>query len=490
MDTDCCEQLTLWNLGRQQVTVDFDGGRIVSDAGLLAMRQLDKELGVLAELARRLPDPRAQKYVTHTGERLLTQQVYQILAGYPDCNDAQQLREDPLFQTLADLAPDGDQALASGSTLARFQQAYTRRDAELPPEERPVLREVDAALTQRLKILNDYLPELFIRTRRTPPAFIIIDLDPTDDPTHGQQILTGFHGYFEQHQYFPLLAFDGTTGFPLAAWLRPGTVHASCGAVDTLQVLVAHFRKAWPHVLILVRGDTGLAVPALYEYCEAEGLLYAFGYGSNDILKARTEPLLADLEEYYHWYGRRDPEVQRFSVFEDYQAETWSRPRRIVAKIEINRLGTNRRFVVTNLSGDPRGIYRGFYVQRGAVPERPIGEMKNGLHADRLCFHRFRANALKLLEHTLAYALVVLHREATAALPEVAKAEVSTLRQRLWKVGAVVTTSVRRIWFHFSETWPFQQTWVRVQQALRQFVQDVQQAQAGIVPGAAPRLLM
>jgi hypothetical protein len=228
MATDCPQQLTLWNLGTQQVTVDFDGGRVVSDAGLLAIRQLDKTLGVLAELASRLPDPRAQKYVTHSGERLLTQQVYQILAGYPDCNDAQQLRADPLFQTLADLAPDGDQALASGSTLARFQQAYTRRDAELPPEERPVLREVDAALTRRLKLLNDYLPELFMRTRRTPPAFIIIDLDPTDDPTHGQQILTGFHGYFEQHQYFPLFAFDGTTGFP---W-RPG-----CGRARSTPVV-------------------------------------------------------------------------------------------------------------------------------------------------------------------------------------------------------------------------------------------------------------
>lgn len=490
MATDCSEQLTLWNLGTQQVTVDFDGGRVVSDAGLLALRQLDKELGVLAELARRLPDPRSQKHVTHSAERLLTQQVYQILAGYPDCNDAQQLRADPLLQTLADLAPNDDQTLASGSTLARFQHAYTRRDAELPPEERPVLREVDAALTQRLKILNDYLPELFIRTRRTPPAFIIIDLDPSDDPTHGQQILTGFHGYFEQHQYFPLFAFDGLTGFPLAAWLRPGTVHASCGAVDTLQVLVAHFRQAWPGVLILVRGDSGLAVPALYEYCEAEGLLYAFGYGSNEVLKARTAPLLADLEEYYHWYGRREPEVQRFTVFEDYQADTWSRPRRIVTKIEINRLGTNRRFIVTNMSGDPRGLYRGFYIQRGAVPERPIGELKNGLHADRLSFHRFRPNALKLLEHTLAYALVVLHREATAALPEVAKAEVSTLRQRLWKVGAVVTTSVRRIWFHFSETWLGRPLWVRVQQALRRFVQDVRQAQALVVPAAAAALLM
>jgi hypothetical protein len=326
------------------------------------------------------------------------------------------------------------------------------------------------------------LPELYVRTRRTAPAFVILDLDPSDDPTHGQQVLTGFHAYYDQHQYFPLYAFDGVTGFPLAAWLRPGTVHASCGAVQTLQVIVGQLRAAWPHVVILVRGDTGLAVPALYEYCEAEGLLYAFGYGSNDVLKARTEGALADLEEYYHWYHHREPEVQRFEVIEDYQAGSWSRPRRIVAKIEINRHGTNRRFVVTNLSGHPQGIYHGFYVQRGAVPEKPIGELKNGLDADRLSFHRFRANAFKLLEHTLAYALVVLHREATAALPEVAQAEVNTLRLRLWKVAALVNTSVRRIWFHFSETWPYRDLWVRVRQALTQFATAIEQARTVLPP--------
>jgi len=489
MATGCQEQLTLWDLGPQQVTVAFDGGSLVTDAGLLAVRALDKELGVIAELARRFPDPRAQKFVTHSREAILTQQVYQILADYADCNDAQQLRHDPLFQTIAGVSPTAERPLASGSTLARFQQAFTRRQAELPLEERPVLQEIDAAQTQRLKILNDYLPELFIRTRRRPPASVIIDLDPSDDPTHGQQVMSFYHGYYEQHQFFPLFAFDGDTGFPLAAWLRPGTVHASCGAVATLQTIVTHLRAAWPDVTILVRGDTGLAVPELYEYCEREGLLYALGFASNEVLKARTAGWLADLETYYHWYQHREPHVQRFEVVEDYQADSWSQPRRIVVKVEINRCGTNRRFVVTNLSGQPQGIYQGFYVQRGDVPEKPIGELKNGLDADRLSFHRFRANSLKLLEHTLAYALVVLHREATAAIPEVARAEVNTLRLRLWKVAAVVQTSVRRIWFHFSATWPYRELWQRVQQALRQFVAQVREARR-VLPGVAEGLPM
>ena len=487
MSTDCPQQLTFWEMGRQQVTVDFQGGQVVTDTGLLPIRLLDKELGVLATLAQRLPDPRAQKLVLHTREALLTQEVYQILAGYADGNDAQVVRQDPLFQTLVDVPPEGERRLASGSTVNRFHHAYTRRQAELPWEERPVLREVDAAQTQRLQILNHYLSELFIRTRRRPPLYLILDIDPSDDPTHGQQVLSCFHGYFDQYQYFPLFVFDGETGFPLAAWLRPGTVHASCGAVSTLRSIVRALRAAWPDLLLLVRGDTGMAVPEVYEFCEEEGLLYVFGYASNEVLKRRTEAALSDLETYYACYQHREPEVQRFEVIEDYQAEGWSRPRRIVAKIEINRHGVNRRFVVTNLSGHGQGIYHGVYVQRGDVPERPIGEMKNGLQMDRLSFHRFRANSLKLLEHTLAYALVVLHREATAALPEVAKAQVSTLRPMLWKVGAVVQTSVRRIWFHFSETWPHRQLFVRVYQAVQDFVQSLRPAPlvvpiAGILP--------
>lgn len=485
MATECSEQLSLWNIGQQEVTVRFDGGRVVSDAGLLSLRAFEKKLGVIAGLARRFPDPRAQPFITFSGEELLTQRVYQILAGYPDCNDAQMLRSDPLMQTLVNVSPDDDDpTLASGSTLARFDYAYTRREAGRPPEEREVLQEQQAARNERLRLLNDYLVALFVRTRLQPPSRVIIDMDATDDPTHGQQVLSFFHGYYEQYQYFPLLVFDGDTGFPLAAWLRPGRVHASCGAVDSLRDIVVSLRQAWPEVTILVRGDSGLAVPEMYEYCEREGLLFALGYGSNEVLKARTETALSDLQEYYRWYGRSGETARRFEVFEDYQAGTWSRPRRIVAKVEVNAQGTNRRFVVTNLSGHPQGIYEGFYVQRGDVPESPIGELKKGLQADRLSAHSFRANGLRLLEHVLAYAIVALYREAAAAVPEVAKAEVSTLRQRLWKVAAVVKTSTRHIWFHFSETWPFLALWQRVHQAAMTFVAHLQGG--AVMPAALP----
>ncbi len=474
---------TLFNLGSQQVQVVFDAGTIVADAGLLLVRQLERSLGILDDLAARLPDPRSPKFIHHSKRALLTQQVYQILAGCPDCNDAQVCRDDPLFQILADVAPDPEQPLASGSTLARFQYAYTRRQTvEGEPE---VLLQQRAAQITRLKILNDYLLELFIRTRKAPTE-IILDLDPTDDPVHGRQALSGYHGYYRQHQYLPLLAFEGHSGFPLAAWLRPGTVHAACGAVEVVQALVTRLRQAWPHVVIKVRGDTGLAVPRLYDYCEDAGLTYALGFAGNAVLHRATATALADLQLYYAFYGRWDPHVQRFESIRDYQAESWRQPRRIVAKVEINPQGSQRRYVVTNLEQPADEVYRDFYVQRGAVPEQPIGELKNGLQADRLSACGFCANSWRLLLHVVAYAIVVLFREANAAVPEVATAQVSTLRQRLWKVGAVVVVTAGQIVFHVSSSWAGRGVWERVRAAVCVFVTSLREVTLSPAQAVAP----
>jgi hypothetical protein len=449
---------------------------------LLPVREFEQELGIIRDLAERFPDPRNQLFVMHSVEDILSQNVYQFLAGYFDANDAQALRNDPLFLTLLGVSPDEEKApLASGSTLSRFQYAFTRRQRHKPPEERPAFFEQRQAQLGRVQVLNDYFVELFVRTRRQRPEHVIIDLDATDDPTHGQQLLSFYHGHYRQHQYFPLLAFDGETGFPLAAWLRPGTVHASCGAVDTLREIVEQLRQAWPDVAIFVRGDGGFAVPEMYEYCEREGLFYAFGYSTNNTLKCRTETLLNETIEEFQQNGEA---LQQFQAFDDYQAGTWSRPRRILAKVEVNRQGTNRRFVVTNMSGDAQGLYHGFYVKRGNVPEKPIGELKNGLGADRLSSHGFAANAMRMGLHVLAYAVFVLFREATAEVPEVATAEIATVRTKLFKVGAVVKTSVRRIWFHLSGTWPHRELFFRVQFALKQFVAAVREARTTLPTSA------
>jgi hypothetical protein len=302
------------------------------------------------------------------------------------------------------------------------------------------------------------------------PTEIILDVDASDDPVHGHQTLSGYHGYYRQHQYLPLFVYDGATGFPLAAWLRPGTAHASLGAADILDRIVTALRAAFPGVRLQVRSDNGLAVPDLYDYCERQHLPYAFGYATNPVLQRATDAALADLQLYHHFYGHREPVVQRFESLTDYQAGGWPHPRRIVVKIEVTAQGAQRRFVVTNRPEPAAAVYREFYVQRGRVPEQPIGEMKNGLQADRLSACGFCANAFRLLVHTLAYAIVVLFREAVARVPEVATATVSTLRQRLWKVAARVVTSPRRIWLHVSETWPYRAVWGRVLAAVQRFV--------------------
>ena len=453
-------QMVLWSLRRKEVTVDFSAEEVVTDTGLLAIRKLDRELGILTEAAARLSDPRSQKYVVHDAEHLLVQQVYQLLGGYFDANDSNALRNDPLFQTLADVSPTPQGPLASGSTVSRFKYAYTRRQRHLPLDERTIEEECQAAKCQRITAINQFLAEAFIKTRQAKPTQIVLDLDASDDPAHGQQQLTFWHGHFEQQQYFPLLAFDGESGFPLGAWLRPGKAHASWGAVEALEGIVSALRAAWPDIEIIVRADAGYGVPELYEYLEKNGLKYVIGYTSNAVLKRRTELLLNYVQA--HAELHEEP-CCRFTQFEDYRAESWSRPRRIIAKCEVTAQGgPNRRFVVTNLTDRPDAVYHGLYVKRGNYPERGIQELKHGLQMDRLSSHRFFANAFTLQCHVLAYALWVLFREANAEVPEIAKCQLQTVRPKLFKVGALTQISVRRIWFRISATWPDRDLFARV----------------------------
>jgi hypothetical protein len=470
-----------WTVGSQPLVVDFAAGCLVEDAGLLAVRHLDVSLGVLAELAGRLPDPRAPGHIQHPAESLLVQMAYQFLAGYPDGNDADSCRTDALFQVLQGLAPERDRPLASTSTLNRFLYGYTRRDAHLPREDRPSLLQQRRAQIQRLRVCNDFLVDLFVRTRGNPPGHVILDLDATDDPVHGHQALSGYHGYYRQHQYLPLLIFEGQTGFPLACWLRPGTLHAACGAVGVLKRLVDRLRQAWPGVDIKVRGDNGLTVPAVLDYCEEEGLGYALGYASNAVLQRRTEHWLREVELVHHFYGYRDPHMQRFEQIEDYQAGTWPHPRRVVVKVEVTPQGSQRRYVVTNLEDPPRQLYQDFYVRRGEVPEQPIGELKNGLKADRLSSCGFCANALKLLGAVVAYALVVLYREACADGGGVGNADVQSLRDGLGKVPAELAQGARGVRLSLPAEWPYRQTWELTLQAVRRHAERL--AEVGQPPG-------
>jgi hypothetical protein len=389
------------------------------------------------------------------------------LGGYFDANDSNVLRGDPLFQTLADRSPSPQQPLASGSTVSRFKYAYTRRQRHLPEDERTIEQECQAAKCQRLRAINAFLVDLFVKTRRGKPARIVLDVDASDDPTHGRQQLSLWHGYYDQQQYLPLLAFDGESGFPLGVWLRPGTAHPSWGVIEALEDIVTTLRAAWPDIEIVLRGDAGFGVPDVYDYAEKRGLKYVLGYTTNAVLKRRTEMLMNYATAHAELY--QEP-CCRFTDLSDYQAESWPHPRRIIAKCEVTAQGgPNRRFVVTNLTDRPAEVYHGLYVKRGNYPERGIGELKHGLQMDRLSSHRFFANAFTLQCHVLAYALWVLFREANAFVPEVAEHQLQTVRSRLFKVGALTQSSVRRIWFRVSSTWPGRELFARVCRAVADY---------------------
>jgi hypothetical protein len=418
-------------VGPRPLTVDFLGGRLTSDGGVPWLAEADAALGLTERLAAVLPDGRHHRH--HALHSLVAQRVYQMACGYEDQNDATPLRTDPLLKQVCGRLPISGADLASQPTLSRFENAFGPRDC------------------YRLAIVlgQVYLQE---RERDGVPEHIVLDLDGTDDPTHGQQEGTAYHGYYGQYQYHPLLVFDGQTGHLITAVLRPGTVHASCGVVTILKRIVRTLRHRWPDVTIELRADSGFAIPALYEWCETEGVGYTIGLGRNDRLAAAIAELQTAAETQSAAEGGGKVRLLGETT---YQAATWSHPRRVVMKAEVLAPGTNRRFVLTTRTDDPAACYD-WYVGRGQT-ENWIKDLKRGCRADRLSCHRFWANQLRLLLHAAAYWLLdTLRRWLIQA--QVAPMTLETLRGRLLKIGGWVrerasTSSLRLASSHPSEGW-------------------------------------
>lgn len=426
--TCCIPQLSFSFYRHQPIRADFSGGQITSDAGLLPLRAFDQHHHVTRDLAQLLSDPREDDRVRHDSLTLLRQRIYQIVAGYEDANDADRLRHDPMLQIVADQKLG--EALGSQPTLSRWENAPSPRD---------------------LVRLNDALLEIFIRVcsdqvRRR--GEILIDIDSTDDPTHGQQQLSFFNGAYGQHMYHPMLVFERHTGCLLAARLRPGNASSHARIVPMLLRLVPRLQAAFPKVKIKLRGDAGFALPLLYEFCEFFDIQYALGIPGNQVFQRRAEPRQKQLKRRY----RRTQLHQRsFSSFR-HRARSWSHQRRICYKAEHTAAGTNLRFLITNCSGPAATIFA-FYNDRGECENR-IEEFKNGFRADRLSCHRFLANAFRLLLHGFAYNLVNLFR---LQLPQLWRsAQIETLRARLFKLGARVRQTARCIRIHLATSWPFQ----------------------------------
>jgi hypothetical protein len=415
------------------LAVDFLGGRLTSDGGWSWVAEADAALGVTAALAAVLPDPRRRRG-RHSLAELLRQRVYQIAAGYADQDDADALRTDPLLKLVCGRLPETGHDLASQPTFSRLENAFSARDCY--------------RLAEALGAV--YLAE---RERDGAPERIVLDLDGTDDPTHGEQEGSAYHGYFRQHMYHPLLVFDGETGQIITAILRPGTAHAGHGALAILKRLVARLRARWPGVVIELRADAGFAKPEIYAWCERERIAYTIGLGTNARLEALAAPLLA---EALAQHATGDAAKARLLGEAAYQAGSWPAARRVVIKAEVLAKGTNTRFVVTTRTDDPAALYA-WYADRGET-ENWIKDLKRACFADRLSCHRFWANQVRLLLHAAAYCLLdTLRRWLVAAGTE--RMTLESVRLRLIKIGGRVRELATRVHLRLASSHPGEPLW-------------------------------
>lgn len=429
------EQISFDLLPHLPVIVQRHPGQLSSDAGLLPLREFDQRWNYTARMAQCLHDPKPSRQ--QTLPVMLRQRLFGVLAGYEDCNDHDTLRDDPILKLVADRLPEDD-PLASQPTLSRFENLATPA----------VLQKlIDFLITTGIEHLKQ-------KHGGQLPASIVLDLDATDDTTHGNQQLTLFHGYYGQYQYFPLIISEPTTKHVFVAWLRHGTSHAAMGADDDLMRVVNALRAARPDIQIHVRGDAGFGVPWMYKICEENSLTYTFGFSTNARLKALTEVLMQQA------VGQYDQTKQKARLFEcfQYQCDTWDHPRPVVAKAECHAGGTNLRFVVTNLPEvftpeQGRKTYDD-YVQRGESEQR-MDELKNGLCMDRLSCHRFMANFFRLILYTAAFNLLAAVRDS-ADLPEVLRVgQPCTWRTMVIKVAAQVVQTTRRVVVRLAGNWPW-----------------------------------
>jgi hypothetical protein len=424
----------------------FDGGRLTSDGGLPWLAEADQTLGLCAALAACVPEWR-HRQGRHRLADLVRQRVFQIACGYEDQNDATTLRRDPLLKLVCGRLPTSGDDLASQPTFSRLENAVDRHAVERMAE----------------ALVACYLRQ---RGRHGPPAHILLDLDGTDDPAHGEQEGVRYHGYYRQHMYHPLLVFDGDTGQLITAVLRPGNAHASRFVVVVLRRLLQQLRRAWPDATLELRADSGFASPRLYQWCEQHAVTYTIGLIPTAPLEARAAPLLAEAQAQSAAQGGAKI---RLCGETQYQAGSWAHPRRVVYKAETLLKGPNTRFVVTTRPDPPLETYD-FYVDRGQA-ENFIKDFKNALAADRLSDHRFWANQFRLVLHAAAYWLLGTLR-AWLAGTEAAVFQFDTLRLRLLKIGGRVRELAGRIRLWLADGHPGEALWAHLHARPHRFVNN------------------
>jgi hypothetical protein len=426
-------RLTFTSSNGRQVQADFTGGQVSSDGGLLLAREVDRKLGLIRRVARRINDPRQSGKVVHAAETMLRQRVMALIAGWEDLNDAQTLRQDPVHQ----VAAGSDAELASAPTLCRFENAQARATAWA---------------------VNAELVEQFIASQAKAPPVLILDFDATDTPVHGNQENRFFHGYYDCHCFLPLYVFCGDQ--LLTAYLRPSNIDAAKHAAAILKLLVTRLRQAWPRTKLVFRADSGFCRDLLLSWCDRHDVKYVVGIARNARLLALAGALMRKAERQF----KKTKEKQRLFTAFDYAAGPWQRLRWVIAKAEHTDKGSNPRFIVTNVVGDSQRLYDRRYCQRGEMENRVKEQLM--LFADRVSAHRWWANQWRLLLSALAYTLMEALRRLALGGTALAQATCATIRAKLIKIGAVVVAKLTVLRLHLSSHHPLQDLFRHARAAL------------------------
>jgi len=453
MDDDTTRQSVLFSgVFDRPLTVSFDAEHSSSDGGAVLLKAVDERLGLSRRLAACLQDGRQAGKVAHSVADLLRQRVYGLALGYADANDAARLAHDPLHKLLLDRDPVRGLALASQPTLSRFENAPRRSE----------LYRMSQGLAEQ--VIERHRKRLGRGCRH-----LTIDLDPTDDPTHGAQQLSFFNGHYDSWCYLPMAGFVTFNHEPeqylFGYVLRPGNAPAKLGAIGILRRLLARLREAFPRARVLVRLDGGFADSELFDFLEEQGCDYVVGMAKNQRLTPRAARLMGKARR----LSRRSGKTAHVYGQTRYAARRWKRQRRVIIKAEVVRHPgrepkMNPRFVVTNMKGAPRRLYERVYCARGDVENR-IKELHHGLEIDRGSCSRFLANQMRALLTAAAYVLMQELRR-TARGTSLARAQVSTLRERLLKLGARIDSSVRRLVLHLPSAYAWQDEWQRIARVL------------------------
>jgi hypothetical protein len=462
MKTECNRKLLEFHpLGRRKIVGRFDGGAISSDAGGLLLRECERATGIIRQFARCFRDYRDPEQIEHLLEELVAQRVYGLALGYEDLNDHDALRHDPLLAALVEkLDPTGQdrrkacdrgKALAGKSTLNRLE--LTKEGAT--SSERYKKIEVNPAAVERL------LVDLFLQAHSEAPREIILDLDATDDPIHGNQEGRFFHGYYGGYCYLPLYVFCGE--FLLGAKLRPSNIDSSFGALDEIARIVEQIRAKWPKVRILLRADSGFCREPIMAWSEAHEVDYLFGLARNARLEKAIEGELAQAKALFQ---ETHLPARVFAEFAYRTLDSWSRARRVIGKAEHLDKGANPRFVVTSLKGNLRTLYEEVYCARGEMENR-IKEQQLSLFADRTSAATMRANQIRLWFSSVAYLLMQAVRRLALKGTQMEKAQCQTIRLKLLKIGAQVKITVRKVWVSLAEGCPYKDTFLRAYANLR-----------------------